>query len=93
MKYITDGKRHLICIPFSISGLHLMAAHLKINRNFYHYKNQKTGRVRPHYDIPLNRKDEIESKCEVMSDKEITSIINEYIKSMYKQDTVFKNRF
>jgi hypothetical protein len=90
MRFITDGKRHLICLPYSISGLHLMASSLKIDQCFYHYKNKKTGRVRPHYDIPLNKKEEIESQCEIMTDKEITLIINEYIKNIYRKDNMFK---
>ena len=77
-------------MPYSIAGLHVMATFLKIDICFYHYKNKKTGRIRPHYDIPLERKSEIESQCEFVSDKEITQIINDYIKEIYKKDKIFK---
>jgi len=67
MKYLTDGKRHLICLPYSIENLHLMAKQLNIKRCWFH-KN--------HYDIPKKRISEIESKCELISSKELVRIIN-----------------
>lgn len=70
MTYYTDGKRHLICKPFSIENLHLMAEKLDINRCWFH-----TGKF-PHYDIPKLRKEEIESKCTIISSKDIIKIIN-----------------
>lgn len=67
MRYLTDGKRHLICVPYSVSNLHKMAEELGIARCWFH-KN--------HYDVPKRRQEEIESKCEVVSSKEIVRIIN-----------------
>ena len=90
MKFVTDGKRHLICIPYSISGLHVMAAVLKINRCFYHHKNKSTGKIRPHYDIPALRKQEVESQCEFMSSRDINMIIKHYTDSIYNQKQLFK---
>jgi hypothetical protein len=90
MRFLTDGKRHLICVPYSISGLHVMAAVLKIDRCFYHFKNKNTGRIRPHYDIPAKRKNEIEALCEHVSAKEITTIINKYTDSIYNKKQLFK---
>lgn len=66
MEYITDGKRHLICIPYSIEGLHRMAEELQIKRCWFH-KN--------HYDIPKKRKEEIESKCKIVSTRFLYSSI------------------
>lgn len=66
VKYYTDGKRHLVCVPYSIDNLHAMADDLNINRAWFH-KN--------HYDIPKRRIAEIESKCEIVSSKEIVRII------------------
>lgn len=66
MKYVTDGKRHLICVPYSIDNLHLMAQELDINRCWFH-KN--------HYDIPKKRASEIEKKCIKVSTKEILEIV------------------
>jgi uncharacterized protein YrrD len=66
LKYITDGKRHLICVPYTIENLHKMASELKINKCWFH-KN--------HYDIPKKRIQEIEKKCIMVSSKEIVEII------------------
>lgn len=64
--YFTDGKRHLVCLPYSIENLHNMAADLGIGRHWFH-KN--------HYDIPKKRMDEITSKCTLVSSKDIVKII------------------
>lgn len=64
--YVTDGKRHLVCIPYSIENLHTMATDLGIGRHWFH-KN--------HYDIPKKRMDEIQSKCTLVSSKDIVKII------------------
>jgi hypothetical protein len=65
MRYLTDGKRHLICDPYSIENLHRMADDLDIKRCWFH---------KDHYDIPKNRIAEIETKCEIVSSKEIVKI-------------------
>ena len=64
--YVTDGKRHLVCIPYSTENLHAMAADLNIGRHWFH-KN--------HYDIPKKRMDEVTSKCTLVSSKDIVKII------------------
>ena len=64
--YVTDGKRHLVCIPYSTENLHKMATDLGIGRHWFH-KN--------HYDIPKKRMDEISSKCILVSSKDIVKII------------------
>jgi hypothetical protein len=67
LEYITDGKRHLICRPYSIENLHRMADELNIKRCWFH-KN--------HYDIPKKRLYEIEKKSIMVSSKELVRIIN-----------------
>lgn len=67
MKYLTDGKRHLVCSPYSKSNLHKMAEDLNIKRCWFH-KN--------HYDIPKSMITEIENRCELISTKEMINIIN-----------------
>ena len=69
MYYLTDGKRHLICYPYSIENLHMMAENLEINKVWYHSKPY------PHYDIPKRRIEEIESKCHLVSSKKLLRII------------------
>lgn len=66
MKYYTDGKRHLVCIPYSIENLHLMAEKLNIKQCWFHNN---------HYDIPKKRIIEIESHCIKVSSKDIVNII------------------
>jgi len=66
LRYLTDGKRHLICIPYTVDNLHLMAAELGIKRCWFH---------KDHYDIPLKRIPEIESQCEIIGSKDIVRII------------------
>lgn len=67
MKYLTDGRRHIITYPYSIENLHTMADDLDIKRCWFH-KN--------HYDIPKRRITEIESKCELIDSKTLVRIIN-----------------
>jgi len=69
MQYFCDNKRHLVCVPFSIENLHLMADRLNIKRCWFHGKNK------PHYDIPKHRIEEIKSQCTVVSTREILRII------------------
>lgn len=66
MQYLTDGKRHLICVPYSIENLHEMARSLGIKRCWFH---------KDHYDIPKRRQKEIEAHCEIVSSKQIVRII------------------
>lgn len=73
MKYYCDNKRHLVCIPYSIENLHLMAKDLKISKSWYH-----AGK-KPHYDIPKTRIEEIQAKCTIISDREIVHIIKSEI--------------
>ena len=67
MKYFCDNKRHLICIPYSIENLHIMANDLQLKKCWFH-KN--------HYDIPKKRIIEIQNKCKIISSKDIVKIIN-----------------
>lgn len=66
LKFYTDRKRHLVCIPYSIENLHKMAEELSIRRHWFH---------KDHYDIPKKRKNEIECQCIIVSSKEIVRII------------------
>jgi hypothetical protein len=73
MKYICDNSRHLICEPYSVENLHKMAEDLDIKKCWYH-----TGGY-PHYDIPKKRIEEIQSKCEVVTSRELLQIIKLYL--------------
>ena len=83
MKFLCDTKRHLICEPYSIENLHIMAHDLGIRRCWFH-KN--------HYDIPKYMIEEITSKCEVVSPKKIVEIVkySKILKLMTKLNDVRK---
>jgi len=66
LKFYTDGKRHLVCVPYSIENLHAMAEQLGIKRCWFH---------RTHYDIPKKKLTEVENQCIMVSSKEIVRII------------------
>jgi hypothetical protein len=68
MIYVCDHKRHLICLPYSVSNLHLMADQLGIKPCWFH---------KDHYDIPKKRIKEIMSKCVIVSPKTIVKIIKD----------------
>lgn len=71
LTFLTDGKRHLICIPYSIRNLHRMAYCLGIGRHWFH--NQKRGFA--HYDIPKNSIRTVELHCRIITTKELITII------------------
>lgn len=62
---ICDDAGHLICLPYSIENLHLIAAELNIKRCWFH---------KDHYDIPKRRIAEIKAKCYVTTPKNIVLI-------------------
>jgi len=66
MLFFCDLERHLICTPYSIENLHIMASDLNIKKCWFH-KN--------HYDIPKKRINEIMKKCTIISTKKIIDII------------------
>ncbi len=66
LKFYCDDKRHLVCIPYSKDNLHLMAKELNIKKCWFH---------KDHYDIPKRRIQEIKEKCEIVSPRDILSII------------------
>jgi hypothetical protein len=70
LKYYCDGRRHLVCLPYSIENLHLMAERLGIKKCWFHHKKGYE-----HYDIPKKRIQEITAKCELVSSKTILEII------------------
>lgn len=66
LEYFCDDARHLVCVPYSIGNLHLMAKRLNIKKQWFH---------KTHYDIPKKRTKEITEKCTLVSSKEIVKII------------------
>jgi hypothetical protein len=77
MEFFCDNKRHLICIPYSVENLHIMAQQLSIDKCFFHKQGKN---YHPHYDIPLKRRKEIESQCTKISRSELLKIIKHHIK-------------
>ena len=70
MRFICDDMRHLICIPYTIENLHLMAKEFGIKKCWFHSSSKYK-----HYDIPKRRIDEIKSKCEVVNSRTILLIM------------------
>lgn len=73
MQYFCDDSRHLVCTPYSIDNLHLMANDLDIKRCWYHSKSKY-----PHYDIPKRQIERIKSRCHIVSSRNILSIVKGY---------------
>lgn len=71
MQYICDNYRHLVCVPYSIENLHIMAKELRIDRCWFHGN---------HYDIPKTRIQEISAKCEIVDMRVILGIIQGKVK-------------
>lgn len=73
LTYYCDGEgRHLVCLPYSVENLHIMAEDLNIKRGWFHNKPNRW-----HYDIPKSRIEEMKTKCNVVTGKQILSIIKE----------------
>ena len=68
LEFLTDGARHLICVPYSKENLHEMARQLNVKSCWFH---------KDHYDIPKRRIVEIEAKCRIVTSREIVKIIHE----------------
>ena len=69
LKFYCDNSRHLVCIPYSIENLHIMAKELNIKKCWFH-----SSAKYKHYDIQ-KRIHEIQSKCNIVSEKDILKII------------------
>ena len=76
MIYLCDNSRHLICEPYGINNLHVMAQELDINKCWYH------SGAYPHYDIPKRRILEITNKCIIISTRELFKIIKKWQKKL-----------
>jgi hypothetical protein len=77
VKYLRDNKRHLICVPYSIDGLHAMARDLGIARCWYH------GGKHPHYDIPLTMAADVAARSELVSQRTIYCTIRAALRDLF----------
>jgi hypothetical protein len=68
MKFYCDDARHLVCVPYSVESLHIMANELGLKRCWFH------AGTHSHYDIPKRRIVEITAKCTLVSGREILAI-------------------
>ena len=66
---VTDGRRHLVCLPYSPKNLHYMAAQIGLGKHWFH---------RDHYDLPVTRRQEIEQNALLVSPKVIVRLIRAY---------------
>ena len=70
MRYFCDDARHIVCVPYTVANLHLMAADLNLKRCWFHASAQY-----PHYDMPKRRIKELTARCEVVSTRVILAIV------------------
>ena len=84
LTYVTDRKRHLVCLPYSVINLHKMAEDLDIKRCWFHGGN--------HYDVPKHRTDEILKRCVIGTQKDVVDIIRGRVKDVNQLRTTKKNR-
>jgi hypothetical protein len=70
LRYLCDNERHLVCVPYAVGNLHLMAADLGVKRCWFHASSRF-----PHYDIPKRRIAEIMARCTVVSSRDILAIV------------------
>ena len=68
MTYYSDDARHLVCVPYTVEDLHLMAIQLGIKACWFH------GGRWPHYDIPKRRIEEIRSQTTRVTSKELLAL-------------------
>lgn len=68
MQYFYDDQRHLVCVPYSVENLHIMAQDLGISRAWFH---------RNHYDIPKYKADEVAQAGTKVRPRDILRIIKE----------------
>lgn len=66
LEYYSDNMRHLVCYPYSIRNLHIMAKDLGLDRCWFHSN---------HYDIPKRRPDEFRDKTNRVCARSIVKII------------------
>jgi len=64
---VSDGRRHLVCLPYSIPHLHMMAAQIGLGKHWFH---------RDHYDIPVTKRTVIEQNALHVSPKSIVRLIH-----------------
>jgi hypothetical protein len=69
MRYFCDDGRHLVCVPYTVENLHVMAAELGIKRCWFH---DSPGHA--HYDIPKRRIAEVQARCTVVTGRDIVKI-------------------
>jgi len=71
LEFVTDGPgRHLVCVPYSIENLHLMARALEIKPCWFH---------KDHYDLPKRRIAELTSRCRLTNSREIVKIVRPWL--------------
>lgn len=68
--YLTDGRKNIICLPYTEENLHEMAKELEIPERYFN-KNR--------YTIPDTLRDNIEDKCSFVSSQTLFRTIYKVI--------------
>lgn len=74
--FLCDKSRHLICQPYSLQNLLLMATELGISPLWFD---------KDHYDMPKRRIKEISKKCKIVRSKEIVQIIKDHNNGQFRK--------
>jgi hypothetical protein len=69
LRYLCDNARHMVCEPFTVANLHVMATALGLKKAWFHSSKF------PHYDMPKKRIAELTAQCERVTQKQILQII------------------
>lgn len=77
MEIFADKSRHLVCTPYSVENLHVMAEQFGIKQCWFH------KRIISHYDIPKRRIEEIlaDPRVNVVSPRKLLKIVYDDIES------------
>lgn len=69
MQYFYDTMRHLVCVPYSIDNLHVMAKDLGIGKHWFDPSPY------PHYDIPKRMMEAINRRAKQVRPREVLAIV------------------
>lgn len=77
LTYFYDKNRHLVCLPYNVENLHLMARRLGISRSWFH--GSKDNR-HPHYDVPVSMMGHVGNSAVLLTPKGVVRLCQENTK-------------
>ena len=77
LSYFVDAERHLVCLPYTVENLHLMARRLGISRAWFH---RTRGGRHAHYDVPVNMTAHVRESAILLTPRDIVMLCRENTK-------------